>query len=114
MFGKKSVLNFFNLKRIPLSGSLDSVWKAHFNLSNDEDPYKVVAGAVVRFAIDMKNMNSARYSIDTGISGWPLSPHYGDIFEKWKKGSLIKMYYQWEKIRAKYKNRNLTLTKNKS
>jgi penicillin G amidase len=102
LFGSKSILNFFNLERIGLNGSLDSVWKAHFNLHHTEDPFKVVAGPVFRLAIDMADIQSAQYSIDTGVSGWPLDPHYGDIYQKWQQGELIPMHYDWNKIKKKF------------
>lgn len=109
-FGKKSVLSFFNLKKIEHSGSLDSVWKAHFNFHDNKSPYKTVAGPVFRLAIDLANFEDAKFSTDTGQSGWPLSPHYGDIYEKWQQGKLIPMHSNWKKIRTDFSDKHMTLT----
>jgi penicillin amidase len=110
-FGGKKILDFFNLEEIPLAGSLDSVWKAHFNLSNVNEPFKVVAGPVTRFSIDLGNPSNAKFSIDTGESGWPLDPHYGDQYKNWQKGNLISVERDIEIVRKKYSQRNLTLIK---
>jgi acyl-homoserine lactone acylase PvdQ len=50
----------------------------------------------------MADINSAQYSIDTGVSGWPMDPHYGDIYQKWQKGELIPMHYDWDKIKKQF------------
>jgi len=108
-FGKKNVLAFMNLDKHPLAGGLDSVWKAHFNLNDEGAPFKTVAGPVLRFSIDMAKPENAKYSIDTGQSGWPLSPHYGDQYKKWLKGELIPMEFDWKKLKGKYKKSIMTL-----
>lgn len=108
-FGKKSILSFMNLAKAPLAGGLDSVWKAHFNLNDDGAPFKTVAGPVLRLSIDLAKPEAAEYSIDTGESGWPNSPHYGDQYKKWIKGELIPMQYDWELLQEAYKKTTLTL-----
>lgn len=110
MFGKKSILSFLNLPKIPLGGSLDSVWKAHFNLSNDSDPFKTVAGPVFRSSMDLSDLNQARFSIDTGQSGWAGSKHYDDFFQLWRKGKLANLKYNWKEIKEKFANRLMTVT----
>jgi penicillin G amidase len=109
LFGSKKILDFFNLKKIPLAGSLDSVWKAHFNLSEQQEPFKTVAGPVTRLIIDMGKPEEAMYSIDTGQSGWPLDPHYSDQYEKWQKGELIPMVRNMDQIKEKFSDRVLSL-----
>ena len=111
LFGGKKILEFFNLEKIPLAGSLDSVWKAHFNLSDVREPFKIVAGPVSRFSIDLGNPTKAMYSIDTGQSGWPLDPHYGDQYKRWQEGELLPVEKDMALIKEKYKKRNLTLIK---
>jgi penicillin amidase len=108
MFGKKKILSFMNIDRIEHAGSLDSVWKAHFNLASD-DPYKTVAGPVYRMSIDLAKPEEARFGIDTGVSGWPLSPHFDDQFEYWKQGKLIPMIHDFGVIKKKFGHRVLTL-----
>ena len=62
--------------------------------------------------VDLSDFNEGRFTIDTGLSGWALSPHYGDLYEKWKQGDLVKMYYDWDEIRQKFSHRKMTLTSN--
>lgn len=108
-FAKKSILSFMNLPKIPLAGGLDSVWKAHFNLNENGTPFKTVAGPVIRISIDMAKPEDAQYGIDTGQSGWPNSPHYGDQYRLWQKGELIPMERDWDQLKKKYASTILTL-----
>lgn len=110
LFGGKKILSFFNLEKIPFHGSLDSVWKAHFNLSNKQEPFKTVAGPVTRLIIDLGQPDQAKFSIDTGESGWALDPHYGDQYAKWQKGELLPMIRNMDTIKEKFSDRLLTLT----
>jgi penicillin amidase len=89
-----------NLEKVELPGGLDSVWKAHFNLGASDDTFRVVAGPAFRFVADLSSIADAEFGIDTGESGWPLSPHYGDMYEKWRRGELVPMHYDWESIRG--------------
>jgi penicillin amidase len=38
---------------------------------------------------DLANLDSSRFIIATGESGDPLSPHYGDLAERWRDGEAI-------------------------
>jgi len=100
LFGSKQALKFMNLEKAGLPGGLDTVWKAHFNLADDGESFKVVAGPAFRFVIDLADIENAGFCIDTGESGWPLSPHYGDLYKKWLEGELVPMVYDWKKIRS--------------
>jgi penicillin amidase len=99
LFGGRGVLGFMNLERVGLGGGLDSVWKAHFNLADSDDPFRVVAGPAFRFVVDLAEIDDARFGIDTGESGWALSPHYGDLYERWLRGELVPALYDWDRIR---------------
>jgi penicillin amidase len=99
LFGGSGILGFMNLEKVGLGGGLDSVWKAHFNLGAAGDPFKVVAGPAFRFVVDMAEIEKARFAIDTGESGWALSPHYGDLYQSWLRGELVPMLYDWDQIR---------------
>lgn len=112
-FSKSSVfLSFMNLSRFSMGGSLDSVWKAHFNMTDDE-PFKVIAGPASRTSIDVGNWKDSKFVIDTGVSGWPKSPHYGDQYEMWKNGNLIPMIYDGTQVSQRFSHRKITFKKNK-
>jgi len=113
LFGGRSILGFMNLEKIEMPGGLDSVWKAHFNLGAASDTFKVVAGPAFRFVVDLSDVEAAEFGIDTGESGWPLSPHYGDLYEKWRRGELVPMHYDWETIREQSRA-HLKLTKSEA
>ena len=99
LFGGTRLLGFMNLEKVEMPGGLDSVWKAHFDLAASTDPFRVVAGPAFRFVVDLSSVEDAEFGIDTGESGWPLSPHYGDLYQRWRRGELVPMHYDWERIR---------------
>jgi len=113
LFGGSIVLDFMNLEKLEMPGGLDSVWKAHFNLDASGEPFKVVAGPAFRFVVDLASVEDAEFVIDTGESGWPLSPHYGDMYERWVRGELVPMRYDWERIRRENRA-HLKLTKSEA
>jgi penicillin amidase len=94
LFGSRKILDStFNLKESEAGGALDSVWKSHFDMANAEKPFKAMAGPVYRMVVDLANPRDGRWIVDTGSSGWPSSPHYGDQYELWKKGEMIPMWF---------------------
>ncbi len=97
-FGGHWALSFLNLKRVPLAGFADTVWKAQSNMNDPKNPFKNAVGPVFRFSIDLGNPKKALFSIDTGQSGWPMSPHYGDLYEKWIQNELVPMNRDIEQL----------------
>ena len=93
-FGGKSVLDgTVNLAPFEAGGELDTVWKSHFDLGNEKAPFKTVAGPVYRMVADLADLkNDSWWVVDTGSSGWPKSAHYGDQYERWRKGEMIPMW----------------------
>jgi penicillin amidase len=100
LFGGKTILAFMNLPRLEMPGGLDSPWKAHFNLDAPGSDFRVVAGPAFRMVVDLSDVGGAEFGLDTGESGWPLSPHYGDLYEKWGRGELVAMHYDWDEIHS--------------
>ncbi len=99
-FGGKLVLDgTFNLAPFEAGGELDTVWKSHFDLGNDKAPFKTVAGPVYRMVADLADLkNDSWWVVDTGASGWPKSPHYGDQYERWRRGELIPMWTDMSRV----------------
>ncbi len=99
-FGGQAVLEgTFNLPRLAASGELDTVWKSHFDLGNEQAPFKVVAGPAYRSVVDLGDVEHGWWTLDTGASGWPKSPHYGDQYEAWKRGALLPMLMNLDEVR---------------
>jgi penicillin amidase len=101
--GKKALAKTVNLKPVELSGGMDSIWKAHFNIGHPKHPFKVIAGPVFRMVVDLADIHHARWILDTGASGWPGSPHYGDQHEKWYQGQTVPMISDWSTIKRQAK-----------
>jgi penicillin amidase len=91
--GQSALAGMVNLERTEAGGALDSVWKSHFEMGDEKHPFRAMAGPVYRMAIDLADVAHARWVVDTGASGWPGSPHYGDQFQLWRKGELAPMTY---------------------
>ena len=46
--------------------------------------------------VDLADMTlDAWWIVDTGASGWPKSPHYGDQYERWFRGDVIPQLYHF-------------------
>ncbi len=100
-FGSKGALDsLVNLPKMGAGGELDSIWKTHFDLGNEKAPFKVVAGPVLRSVVDLADPAHAWWVVDTGASGWPGSPHYGDQYDAWRTGDLVPMLTGFDAIRA--------------
>lgn len=98
--GKKAISKFMNLRPSAVGGGLDSVWKSHFDLGNDAHPFAVVAGPSYRQIVDLADIHHGFWVSDTGVSGWPGSPQYGDQHEAWKRGEFMPMLSDWGDIRS--------------
>ncbi|MFZ5444926.1 MAG: penicillin acylase family protein [Myxococcota bacterium] len=100
-FGSRAVLDgLVNLPPLEAGGELDSIWKSHFDLGNEKAPFKVVAGPVLRSVLDLADPRRGWWVVDTGASGWPGSPHYGDQYEAWRSGELVPMLMDFGELRA--------------
>jgi penicillin amidase len=93
-------LSSFNLDAWAAPGASASVWKTYFDMSSAEDPFRYQYGPVLRVVIDLADLEHGWWVIDTGSSGWPLSPHYGDQHGLWKSRDLAPMVSDWEELKA--------------
>ncbi|MGI9389945.1 MAG: penicillin acylase family protein [Boseongicola sp.] len=57
----------------------------------DPDPFLNVHGAGYRGVYDLADPDSSVFVISTGQSGHPLSAHYDDLGELWRRGEYIPM-----------------------
>ncbi len=48
-------------------------------------------GSGYRAVYDLSDLENSRFMIATGQSGNPLSPHYGDMLERWRDGKYIRI-----------------------
>jgi penicillin amidase len=93
-----SKVGSFNLPVWEAPGASDSVWKAQFEMGQDQ-PFRSLYGPVLRMIVDLADIDHARWVVDTGSSGWPHSPHYGDQSELWRRVAFAPMISDWDQIR---------------
>lgn len=99
LMGKVDALaSTVNLSASDMGGGPDSVWKTHFELGLQPLQFKTTAGPVYRMLIDMKDPMHGRWIIDSGASGWPLSPHYGDQYQRLVHGQYFAMNMNWAEL----------------
>ena len=100
---QRSIAAFVNLRDDPAGGEMDTVWKARFNLGDAAAPFRVTAGPVGRYTLDLGDMQHGLWVVSTGASGWPGSPNYGDQYETWAKGEMLPMIFSWDEARTQAK-----------
>ena len=66
----------------------------------DPDPFHNTHGAGYRGVYDLADPDSSVFVISTGQSGHPLSRHYDDLRELWRRGEYIPMTLDPELARA--------------
>ncbi|MDO9499731.1 penicillin acylase family protein, partial [Falsiroseomonas sp.] len=64
------------------------------------NPYLNVHGAGYRGVYDFADPDSSVFVISTGQSGHPLSRHYDDLCERWRRGDYVPMSLDPELARA--------------
>ena len=73
-----------------ISGDGSSLARAG-TLGEGADPWQAVTGAGFRGVYDLADPDSSVFVISTGQSGHPLSRHYDDLAERWRRGEYIAM-----------------------
>jgi len=83
----------------PISGG-DSTITRNDSLGYGPNPWQSVAAPVFRGVYDLADPDSSVFIISTGQSGHPLSRHYDDLSELWRRGEYIRMSLDPELARA--------------
>ncbi len=74
----------------PTSGGETTVARAGF-LGSGRNPWLNVTGATYRGVYDLADPDSSVFIISTGQSGHPLSRHYDNMAELWRRGEYVGM-----------------------
>lgn len=74
----------------PSPGDGATVNSGFFNHSH---PYEHVVGASLRIVLDLGRWDRSTFIVAGGQSGDPLSPHYDDQAERWRRGDAMQLYY---------------------
>ncbi|MDS9468134.1 penicillin acylase family protein [Paracoccus sp. MBLB3053] len=83
----------------PTSGGNSTIAHAGV-LGYGRNPYLNVTGAAYRGVYDLADPDSSVFIISTGQSGHPLSRHYDDMSELWRRGEYVRMSLDPELARA--------------
>ncbi|MGH2427573.1 MAG: penicillin acylase family protein [Candidatus Limnocylindria bacterium] len=87
-----------NIGPVPVGGDANTVAQAGVNpLSPLANPDAI---ANHRTVIDLGDPERSRYVLAGGQSGQPLSPHYADLFELWRRGEAVPIPWSREAVAA--------------
>ena len=79
--------------RTPTPGDGSTVNVAHFSYASGT--YDVFHAASMRAIYDLSDLNESRFMHAPGQSGHPLSPHHGDLAERWASGEYFQIRDDW-------------------
>jgi penicillin amidase len=99
VLGDVPVLRYFVNIRQSTSGD-DHTLMRGVTKGDGENPYLNVHGAGYRGVYDFADPDSSVFIISTGQSGHPLSRHYDNLGERWRRGEYIPMSLDTELARA--------------
>lgn len=88
--GEVPVLKWFVNIRQSTSGGDNTLLRGRTS-GTDPDPFQNVHAAGFRGVYDFADPDSSVFIISTGQSGHPLSRHYDDLGELWRRGEYIPM-----------------------
>lgn len=98
----KAALNHRLLGRVPLLGQMFdlslptgggafTVNRGTTRVRDPQDPFSHIHGPGLRAVYDLADLGNSRFSIATGQSGNPLSPHWGDLVQGWRDGLGLRL-----------------------
>ncbi|WP_108482006.1 penicillin acylase family protein [Oceaniglobus ichthyenteri] len=99
VLGGTPILRWFTNIRQSTSGG-DNTLRRGRTSGVEPDPFQNVHGAGYRGVYDFADPDSSVFIISTGQSGHPLSRHYDDLGERWRRGEYIPMSLDPELARA--------------
>ena len=99
VLGQVPVLRHLVNIRQSTSGDDDTLMRGRTS-GKDPDPFTSVQGAGYRGVYDFADPDSSVFVISTGQSGHPLSRHYDDLGELWRRGEYTPMSLDPDLARA--------------
>ncbi len=83
------ILGSFFAIAIPASGDDFTLNRGGTQIANESTPFADRHGPSLRAVYDLGALDQSQFMIATGQSGNPLSPHYRDLVESWRDGTMI-------------------------
>ena len=99
VLGKVPFLKYFVNIRQSTSGGDNTLLRGRTS-GTDPDPFLNVHGAGYRGVYDLSDPDSSLFVVSTGQSGHPLSRHYDDLGELWRRGEYTPMSLDPDLARA--------------
>ncbi|MFQ6548362.1 penicillin acylase family protein [Aestuariibius sp. 2305UL40-4] len=99
VLGEAPVLRWFVNIRQSTSGGDNTLLRGR-TAGTGDNPFRNVHGAGFRGVYDFADPDSSVFVISTGQSGHPLSRHYDDLGELWRRGEYIPMSLDPDLARA--------------
>ena len=99
ILGEVPVLRYFVNIRQSTSGGDNTLLRGRTS-GEGPDPFRNVHGAGFRGVYDFADPDSSVFIIATGQSGHPLSRHYDDLAQRWRRGEYIPMSLDADLARA--------------
>jgi len=90
VLGEVPVLQYFVNIRQSTSGGDHTLMRAQTS-GRDPEPYANIHASVYRGVYDFADPESSVFILSTGQSGHPLSRHYDDLGDLWRRGEYIPM-----------------------
>jgi penicillin amidase len=99
VFGSMPLINWVSNIQQRTSGGDHTLMRAQTSNTGDQ-PYTNVHAAGFRALVDFSDLESSLYIVSTGQSGHPLSRHYDDLSQLWRRGEYIPMVLDQQLARA--------------
>ena len=90
-FARIPLLSGLFLVAVPADGGTDTVNRGGMAIQDPDRPYRDRHGAGLRMILDFADLDSSRFIVVPGQSGNPLSHHYADLLEPWRRFAWLRL-----------------------
>lgn len=87
---EKSLADSINLGPAPIGGASDTIWASFIQYGSCVFP--TGAGPAFRHIVDLRYPERSWMVLDTGNWGQPLTAHYADLHELWRRNELAPVF----------------------
>jgi penicillin amidase len=92
------ITQIFGLRRGPFSrGGSPGTLNASTSLRRQNGKFYVIGGPSARLVIELNDIDANTFMLPAGQSGNPVSVHFFDFYERWKKGQTCSVPFRREK-----------------
>jgi len=88
--GEKALAEAVNLGPLPMGGASDTIWASFIHYGQGR--FTAQVGPAFRHIVDLRYPERSWMTLDTGNWGQPLTEHYADLHELWKRNELAPVF----------------------